>query len=129
MKKSRYYLILIINLFLVFSLTGCFCRKKIEVLPKSLPNAAFGKPYYAEININGGPIIERLFYYLIKPENSGLEVSPFDLESFRPYNHLTIKGTPKVNGTISIEFIGNTYGTMRCPGSEFKKIYTIKVEE
>ncbi|OCG29442.1 hypothetical protein A9G34_04630 [Gilliamella sp. Choc4-2] len=73
MKKSRYYLILIINLFLVFSLMGCFCRQEIEVLPKSLPNATFGIPYYAEINIKGGEV--RSDSYHIKPENSGLEVS------------------------------------------------------
>jgi hypothetical protein len=127
MKKSRYYLMLIVNLFLVLSLTGCFCGRKFEVLSESLPNAAFGIPYYAEININGGEV--RSDSYHIKPENSGLEVSPFDLESFLPYNHLTIKGTPKVNGTISIEFTGTFYPSMRCPASKFKKIYTIKVEE
>jgi hypothetical protein len=128
MKKSRYYLILIINLFLVFSLTGCFCRQKIEVLPKSLPNASFGKLYYAEINIKGGRVDDRLFDYLIEPENSGLELLPFDLKSLGPYNHLVVKGTPKMTGTIIIKFTGATFGTM-YPGSEFKKIYTIKVEE
>ena len=119
---------LIVNLFLVLSLTGCFCRQKIEVLPKSLPNASFGKPYYAEINIKGGLIDDRLFDYLIEPENSGLELLPFDLKSLGPYNHLVVKGTPKMTGTIIIKFLGSTFGTM-CPGSEFEKIYTINVEE
>ncbi|MCO6551311.1 MAG: hypothetical protein J6580_11640 [Gilliamella sp.] len=127
MKKSRYYLMLIVNLFLVLSLTGCFCSGKFEVLSESLPNAAFGKPYYAEININVGVV--RSDSYHIKPENSGLELSPSYFDWNNSYNDFTIKGTPKVNGTISIEFTGTTYVTMRCPASQFKKIYTIKVEE
>lgn len=127
-EKKRYYVILIINLFLVLSLTGCFCRQKIEVLPKSLPNASFGKPYYAEININGGIVPNNLFLYHIEPENSGLELSPSYFDRRNSYNNLTIKGTPKVNGTIIIKFNGGTLGTM-CPGSEFEKTYTINVEE
>ncbi|OCG58949.1 hypothetical protein A9G37_05920 [Gilliamella sp. GillExp13] len=107
---------------------GCFCRQKIEVLPKSLPNAFFGKPYYAEININGGIVPNDFFFYHIEPENSGLELSPSYFDIHNSYNNLTIKGTPKVNGTISIELIGYTYGTM-CPGGHFKKTYTINVEE
>ena len=44
-------------------------------------------------------------------------------------DHLEVKGTPKVTGTITIKLFGGTYGTMSCPGRDFKKVYTIKVEE
>ncbi|OCG39095.1 hypothetical protein A9G25_11570 [Gilliamella sp. Bif1-4] len=50
--------------------------------------------YYNEININGGPTIGRLFHYLIKPENSGIEVSSFDLESIDPYKNVPIDDIP-----------------------------------
>jgi hypothetical protein len=125
MKKLRYYLMLIVNLFLVLPLTGCFCGGKFKVPSQSLPNAAFGKPYYAEININVG----RCYSYHIKPENSGLELSPSYFDWNNSCHDFTIKGTPKVNGTISIEFTGATYPNMHCRARQFKKIYTIKVEE
>ena len=120
---------LIIGLFLATFLTGCFCTQKVEVLPKSLPNAKLGAPYYAEIDINIR-VIKRHFYYQIEPENSGLELSPTDFGTeYVSYNDLEVKGTPKVRGTITIKLFGGTYGTMSCPGRDFKKVYTIKVEE
>jgi len=128
MKKIRYHLMLIIGFFLTMLLTGCFCTQKVEVLPKSLPNAKLGAPYYAEIDINIR-VIKRHFYYQIEPENSGLELSPTDFGTHVSFNDLKVKGTPKVaTGTITIKFSGLTYGTM-CPGVEFDKTYTIKVEE
>ena len=70
---------LIIGLFLATALTGCFCTQKAEVLPKSsLPNAILGIPYYAEIEVYNGRVINDSFQYLITPENSGLEISPTD---------------------------------------------------
>ena len=131
MKKLRHHLMLIIGFFLTIALTGCFCTQKVEVLPKSsLPNAKLGTPYYAKIEVFGGVVIDEFFAYHIKPEKSGLELSaPFKFGSRVSYNDLEIKGTPKVTGTISIELSGGTYGTMSCPGRDFKKVYTIKVEE
>ncbi|WP_172398378.1 hypothetical protein [Gilliamella apicola] len=41
MKKIRYHLMLIIGLFLTTVLSGCFCIEKMDVRPKSLPNALF----------------------------------------------------------------------------------------
>ncbi|AHN26442.1 hypothetical protein GAPWK_1869 [Gilliamella apicola] len=41
MKKLQHHLMLIIGFFLTTVLTGCFCMQKIEVLPKSLPDAIF----------------------------------------------------------------------------------------
>ena len=129
MKKLQHHLMLIIVLFLSTFLTGCFCTEKVEVLPKSLPNAKLGAPYYAEIDINIR-VIKRHFYYQIEPENSGLELSPTDFGTeYVSYNDLEVKGTPKVTGTITIKLFGGTYGTMSCPGRDFKKVYTIKVEE
>ena len=129
MKKLRYHLMLIIGLFLTTVLTGCLCYKP-EVRPKTLPNATLGNPYYAKIEVFGGVVIDRSFFYHIKPEKSGLELSPRGLGTkYVTYNHLEVKGTPKVTGTISIELSGGTYGTMSCPGRDFKKVYTIKVEE
>ena len=119
---------LISGLFLATVLTGCFCTQKVEVLPKSLPNAKLGAPYYAEIDINIR-VIKRHFYYQIEPENSGLELFPTDFGTHVSYNDLKVKGTPKVAGTITIELFGVTYGTNTCPGRDFKKVYTIKVEE
>ena len=120
---------LIIGLFLTTVLTGCLCYKP-EVRPKTLPNATLGNPYYAKIEIFGGHANRHDFYYDIQPEKSGLELSaPFKFGSRVSYNDLEIKGTPKVTGTISIELSGGTYGTMSCPGRDFKKVYTIKVEE
>ena len=120
---------LIIGLFLTTVLTGCLCYKP-EVRPKTLPNATLGNPYYAKIEIFGGVAIDRHFSYHIKPEKSGLELSPTDFGTkYASYNNLEVKGTPKVTGTISIELSGGTYGTMSCPGRDFKKTYTIKVEE
>ena len=119
---------LIIGFFLTTVLTGCFCTQKVEVLPKSLPNAKLGAPYYAEIDINIR-VIKRHFYYQIEPENSGLELSPTDFGTHVSFNDLKVKGTPKVAGAITIKLSGATYGTMSCPGKDFKKVYTIKVEE
>ena len=130
MKKLQHHLMLIIGLFLATALTGCFCMQKMEVRPKSLPNAKLGNPYYAKIKVAGGVVIDEFFTYHIKPEKSGLELSPTDFGTkYASYNNLEVKGTPKVTGTISIELSGGTYGTMSCPGRDFKKVYTIKVEE
>ena len=130
MKKLRHHLMLIIGLFLITALTGCFCMQKMEVRPKSLPNAILGTPYYAKIEVFGGVAIDRHFSYHIKPEKSGLELSPRGLGTKRvSYNDFEVKGTPKVTGTIRIELSGTTYGTNTCPGKDFKKVYTIKVEE
>ena len=130
MKKIRYHLMLIIGFSLTTVLTGCFCMYKMEVRPKTLPNAKLGNPYYAKIEVFGGVVIDEFFAYHIKPEKSGLELSPRGLGTeYVSYNNLEIKGTPKVTGTISIELSGGTYGTMSCPGRDFKKVYTIKVEE
>ena len=130
MKKLQHHLMLIIGFFLATVLTGCFCMQKMEVRPKSLPNATLGNPYYAKIKVAGGVVIDEFFTYHIKPEKSGLELSPRGLGTeYVSYNNLEVKGTPKVTGTISIELIGDTYGTMSCPGRYFKKVYTIKVEE
>ena len=128
MKKLQHHLMLIIVLFLSTFLTGCFCTEKVEVLPKSLPNAKLGAPYYAEIDINIR-VIKRHFHYQIEPENSGLELSPTDFGTHVSFNDLKVKGTPKVAGAITIKLSGATYGTMSCPGKDFKKVYTIKVEE
>ncbi|MBI0032229.1 hypothetical protein H3S75_13400 [Gilliamella sp. B14384G15] len=129
MKKLRYHLMLIIGLFLTTVLTGCLCYKP-EVRPKTLPNATLGNPYYAKIEIFGGVAIDPHFSYHIKPEKSGLELSPTDFGTeYVSYNDLEVKGTPKVTGTITIKLSGGTYGTMSCPGRDFKKVYTIKVEE
>ena len=119
---------LIIGFFLAMLLTGCFCTQKVEVLPKSLPNAKLGAPYYAEIKILGGVVIDEFFTYHIKPENSGLELTYSHVEPYGSYNNIKVMGTPRIKETITIEFFGNTYGTM-CPGVEFDKTYTIKVEE
>ena len=130
MKKIRYHLMLIIGFSLTTVLTGCFCMYKMEVRPKTLPNASLGNPYYAKIEVFGGVVIDEFFAYHIKPEKSGLELSPRGLGTeYVSYNNLEVKGTPKVTGTISIELSGGTYGTMSCPGRDFKKVYTIKVEE
>ena len=129
MKKLQHHFVLLIKLLLVLPLTGCFCMQKMEVLPKSLPNATVGTPYYAKIKVVGGRVIDYSFYYDIKPENSGLELSiPSYFESHVSYNDLEVMGVPKVAGTISIELSGLTYGTM-CPGSKFNKTYIIKIEE
>ena len=120
---------LIIGFFLTTVLTGCLCYKP-EVRPKTLPNASLGNPYYAKIEVFGGVAIDRHFFYHIKPEKSGLELSPTDFGTeYVSYNDLEVKGTPKVAGTITIELSGTTYGTNTCPGKDFKKVYNIKVEE
>ena len=130
MKKLRHHLMLVIGLLLTTVLTGCFCTQKVEVLPKSLPNATLGNPYYAKIEVFGGHANRHDFYYDIQPEKSGLELSPTDFGTeYVSYNDLEVKGTPKVTGTITIKLFGGTYGTMSCPGRDFKKVYTIKVEE
>ena len=130
MKKLQHHLMLIIGFSLTTVLTGCFCMQKMEVRPKSLPNATLGNPYYAKIEVFGGVVIDRSFFYHIKPEKSGLELSPTDFGTeYVSYNDLEVKGTPKVTGTISIELSGTTYGTNTCPGKPYNKVYTIKVEE
>ena len=121
---------LIIGFSLTTVLSGCFCMEKMEVRPKSLPNAILGTPYYAKIEVFGGHANRRHFYYDIQPEKSGLELSPTDFGTeYVSYNDLEVKGTPKVSGIISIELSGRTYGTMSCRGNKFNKTYTIKVEE
>ena len=121
---------LIIGFFLATVLTGCFCMQKMEVRPKSLPNATLGTPYYAKIEVFGGVVIDEFFAYHIKPEKSGLELSPRGLGTeYVSYNNLEVKGTPKVAGTITIELSGTTYGTNTCTGKRYDRVYTIKVEE
>ena len=127
MKKSRYYLTSLIKLLLIFVLAGCVSKGKI--LPKNLPDATLNKPYYAEIYIHLGPVIDRIFDYRIEPKNSGLELAPFDLDAKHAYNHLTIKGTPLVTGTIVIKMHGITLDTLHQPAEEFEKTYTINVEQ
>ena len=120
---------LIIGLFLATALTGCFCDR-VEVRPKTLPNATLGTPYYAKIEVFGGHAIRHDFYYDIQPEKSGLELSPRGLGTkYVSFNDLKVKGTPKVAGAITIKLSGTTYGTMTCRGNKFNKTYTIKVEE
>ena len=129
MKKIRYHLMLIIGFFLTTFLTGCLCYKP-EVRPKTLPNATLGNPYYAKIEVFGGHAIRHDFYYDIQPEKSGLELSPRGLGTERvSYNHLEVKGIPKVAGTITIELLGGTYGTNTCVGKRYDRVYTIKVEQ
>ena len=128
MKKFRYHFALIIKFFLIFTLTSCFCTQKIKVLPKSLPTATLGTPYYEEIQVFGGRVINKSFCYKIEPENSGLEISPTDFGKQISFNDLKVKGTPRVAGPITIILSGSTYPTM-CPGRELNKTYTIKVEE
>ena len=128
MKKSRYYLVSLIKLLLIFVLAGCVLKGKIS--PKNLPDATLNKPYYAEIYIHIGPVIDRIFDYRIEPENSGLELAPFDLDAKHAYNHLTIKGTPLVTGTIVIKMHGLTLDIPpEQPAEEFEKTYTINVEQ
>jgi len=104
--------------------------QKMEVLPKSLSNATVGNPYYARIKVVVGVANSNHFSYHIKPEKSGLELFPTDdRTTYLSYNYLELKGTPEVTGTISIELSGSTYGTMTYVGRDFKKTYTIKVEE
>ena len=130
MKKLQHHLMLIIGFFLTTVLTGCFCMEKMEVRPKSLPNAKLGNPYYAKIKVAGGVVIDEFFTYHIKPEKSGLELSPTDFGTkYASYNNLEVKGTPKVAGIITIELSGSTYGTNTCTGKRYNKVYTIKVEE
>ena len=129
MKNLQHHLMLIIGFFLTTVLSGCFCDR-VEVRPKTLPNASLGNPYYAKIEIFGGVAIDRHFSYHIKPEKSGLELSPTDFGTeYVSYNDLEVKGTPKVAGTITIELSGGTYGTNTCPGKRYDRVYTIKVEE
>ena len=129
MKKIRYHLMLIIGFFLTTFLTGCLCYKP-EVRPKTLPNATLGTPYYAKIEVFGGVAIDSRFGYIIQPEKSGLELSPRGLGTeYVTYNHLELKGTPKVAGTITIKLYGTTYGTNTCVGKRYNKVYTIKVEQ
>ena len=120
---------LIIGFFVTSVLTGCFCDR-VEVRPKTLPNATFGTPYFAKIQVFGGHANRHDFYYDIQPEKSGLELSPRGLGTEHvSYNNIEVKGTPKVAGTITIELFGGTYGTNTCPGKPYNKVYTIKVEE
>ena len=130
MKKLQHHLMLIIGLFLTTVLTGCFCMQKMEVRPKSLPNASLGNPYFAKIEVFGGHANRHDFYYDIQPEKSGLELSPRGLGTEHvSYNNIEVKGTPKIAGTITIELFGGTYGTNTCLGKPYNKVYTIKVEE
>ena len=129
MKKLRYHLMLIIGFFLTTVLTGCLCFKP-EVRPKTLPNATLGNPYFAKLEVFGGHANRHHFNYIIQPEKSGLELSPKGLGTERvSYNHLEVKGTPKVAGTITIELFGTTYGTNTCVGKRYDRVYTIKVEQ
>ena len=130
MKKLQHHLMLIIVLFLATVLTGCFCMQKMEVRPKTLPNASLGNPYFAKIQVFGGHANRHDFYYDIQPEKSGLELSPRGLGTEHvSYNNIEVKGTPKIAGTITIELFGGTYGTNTCPGKRYDRVYTIKVEE
>lgn len=105
------------------------CTPKTSFSPKELPIAKLGQPYYAEIEIHSapGPVMKETFGYLIKPDNSGLDLKPLDVTAAFPYNNLKVEGTPNVVGDVIIQFGGATYGTSSA-GGNFDKTYIIKVE-
>ena len=107
---------------LFFLLVGC--AQKIIITPDTLPDAVLGKPYYAEVKIDGGAISPSV-YSTVTPENN-LIVEPIRTGS--SYNTMKIYGKP-IEATDTVILIhGGTYGTM-VSGKEFKKTYTLKVKE
>lgn len=107
--------------FAAMLLSGC----GVSYSPNTLPVAKVGQPYYVEINVKTGrgPIIQRTFSSLIKPEN-GLHVELLDWSS---ENHIKIYGIPEQSGNTKISFSGFSYGTM-LPGKEIDKTYVLRVE-
>ena len=127
MKKIFTFLILL----LVFILIGC--RSTIKYIPDEnyLPDAYKNKPYHELISINGGKVIDSLFWFEITPLNSGLTVEPDEEEKhgevYTTYNRVKIQGIPKVSGDIKLKIGGGTFGT-NFPGVDFEKNYIIKVK-
>lgn len=128
MKNIRYRLKILF--YLLVSLLIIACTPKTSFSPKELPVARLGQSYYAEIKIHSapGPVMKETFGYLIKPENSGLDLKPLDMSANFPYNNLKIEGIPNTIGEVIIQFSGSTYGTSSS-GSDFNKTYVVKVKE
>lgn len=122
-----------LNLLVVITYILVGCTPQLTIIPDKLNDATLGHPYYAEIKIQGGsgPVSSGSFDYLIKPENSGLELDFFDPQNTPvEFNHFIVKGIPTTLEDISIYIKGATIVSIPWHSSiEFDKTYVVKVRE
>lgn len=114
-------------LFLVFLIYVIGCSSSVNFIPNELPTAIVGKPYYIEIQIQGGTPVASLTWDVF-PENNGLCIESIEKEGYWEKDFLRIHGSPTKATDMKITLNGFTYGTS-LPGKKFKKIYLLKVKE
>ncbi|UYZ82864.1 hypothetical protein MTZ49_09590 [Entomomonas sp. E2T0] len=113
---------------LYFLLIGC-TPSKVIITPDTLPEAIVGKPYYAEIEINGGsgPVTASGFKSTSTSNRLWVERNPNKESGF--YNSLIVHGKPLTTETVTIKIRGGMIPTGWRAPSDFEKTYVIKVKE
>lgn len=103
------------------------CTPRVTFFPDDLPVATVGKPYSAEIKIQGGGagISSSSFYIDISPVN-GFNAEVIHIPE--PYSSIKIYGNPSEPIDTTIQVFGDTLGTS-FPGEGFSKTYVIKVKK
>lgn len=117
------------------------CSPRAEFIPENeiLKSATVGKPYFYKVNILGGGVIGLKEYKPAKviPNDTGIDVKNCtgtevrwigkDRIDTNDYNCVEIFGTPTKAGTIKIKLSGAMYGNMWVSAGEFRKTYTLQV--
>lgn len=119
----KYFKFLFLGLFLLVS--GCFqiFPNECKLSLSKLPEATVNQPYFQEIEITGGAMIdESNIKWEIIPQNSGLNIERFINHDGTGYGGAEISGVPKKQGNVSIHLYG--YGYSYC---NFNKTLEIKV--
>lgn len=129
------------------------CSGSMRYDPERLQSAKFGDNYNTRVQLKGGSVIRDRFYYTIQPYSAGVyktEKTFPVLEEIRNEkvkgdginvrcagdfddlnsvcNTIEITGNINIKQDIVIELDGATFGTS-SPGIQFKKTFTIHVEE
>lgn len=123
--------------FIVFFIIVSGCTgSRIFFTPDSMwfPKAIKGSSYINSIEVKGGAIRKTSISVSITPVDSGLMWKPGEVKGFfegkmrvkEDYHYITIYGTPRKQGVISIKISGFTLGTS-SPGKDFNKEYRIEV--
>lgn len=106
------------------TLTSCAEQPKPTLLPETLPVAAVGSPYTAQLEVlNTASPVHGIYVSDTHPLPEGLWVEHQDRDS-----HGTITGTPLKAGTYKVHLSAGTYGT-QCTGLRASRTYSLVVTE
>ncbi|MWV12648.1 hypothetical protein F3I62_11145 [Pseudomonas sp. R-28-1W-6] len=109
-------------LFVANTLVGCAMRPEMDILPRELPAARAGEPYWVRIEVvdTSSPL-------------TGIHVSPrqplpagLTLEHAERAAHGVIAGTPLTPGVYPLRVYAGSYGT-QCVGKKAERSYRLEV--